>query len=151
MQLTSTAFKAGEAIPARHSYDGGNVSPPLAWTGVPNQAKSLALIMDDPDAPRGTWVHWLVYGLAPDARDLKEDLPKTQSLPGGARQGLNDFRLLGYGGPAPPPGNPHRYFFRIYALDTVLDLRPGASRKELDQAMQSHVLATGELMGTYKR
>ncbi len=151
MQLTSGAFGEGEAIPAKHTCDGKNVSPALKWTGVPSGAKSLALIADDPDAPGGTWVHWVVYNLPPTATELPEDCPKTQYLPGGAAQGLNDFKHLGYGGPCPPPGKPHRYFFKLYALDTQLNLKPGLTKKELELATQKHVLGQAQLVGTYKR
>ena len=109
------------------------------------------LIADDPDAPAGTWVHWVLYDLPPATKELPEDLPKSQYIPGGGTQGLNDFKHLGYGGPCPPPGKPHRYFFKLYALDTILELKPGASKKAVEKAMEKHVLAQGELMGTYKR
>jgi Raf kinase inhibitor-like YbhB/YbcL family protein len=151
MQLSSTAFAGGAPIPPKHTCDGKNVSPPLRWIDVPPEAKSLVLIADDPDAPAGTWVHWVLFGLAPATAELPEDQPKTQYLPGGARQGLNDFRTLGYGGPCPPPGKPHRYFFKLYALDTQLELKPGASKKEVEHAMAGHILAETQLMGTYKR
>jgi Raf kinase inhibitor-like YbhB/YbcL family protein len=151
MQLTSTAFAEGGAIPAKHTCDARNVSPPLKWSGVPAGTKSLALIVDDPDAPGGTWVHWVLYDLPPTTTELPEDLPKSQYVPGGARQGLNDFRRLGYGGPSPPPGKAHRYFFKFYALDALLDLKPGLTKKDLEKAMEKHVLAQGQLMGTYQR
>jgi Raf kinase inhibitor-like YbhB/YbcL family protein len=151
MQLTSTAFTEGAPIPARYTYDATNVSPPLKWSGVPAGAKSLALIMDDPDAPAGTWVHWVLYDLPPGTTELPEDLPKSQYVAGGAKQGLNDFRHLGYGGPSPPPGKPHRYFFKLYALDVVLDLKPGLTKKDLERAMDRHILAHVQLMGTYQR
>ena len=109
------------------------------------------MIVDDPDAPSGTWVHWVVYDLPGTATELPEDLHKGQYLPNGAKQGLNDFKHLGYGGPCPPQGKPHRYFFKLYALDAALDLKPGATKKELEAAMGKHVLAQGQLMGTYKR
>jgi Raf kinase inhibitor-like YbhB/YbcL family protein len=151
MQLTSTAFAEGAAIPAKHTCDARNVSPPLRWTGVPAGAKSLALIVDDPDAPVGTWVHWVLYDLPATASELAEDTPKSQYLTGGAKQGLNDFKHLGYGGPCPPHGKPHRYFFKLYALDTVLDLKPGLTKKDLESAMEKHILAQAQLMGTYQR
>ena len=119
--------------------------------GCPAGAKSLALIADDPDAPGGTWVHWVVYDLPPATAELPEDLPKSQYIAGGARQGLNDFKHLGYGGPCPPPGKPHRYLFKLYALDAVLDLKPGATKQEVEGAMAMHILAEGRLVGTYKR
>lgn len=151
MQLTSTAFTEGSPIPAQHTCDGTNSSPPLKWSGVPAEAKSLALIADDPDAPMGTWVHWVVYDLPPTTTELAEGVAKSQFIPGGAKQGLNDFRHLGYGGPCPPPGKAHRYFFKLYALDTQLELKPGATKKEVEGAMAKHILAEGHLLGTYKR
>jgi Raf kinase inhibitor-like YbhB/YbcL family protein len=151
MQLTSTAFTEGAAIPAKHTCDARNVSPPLKWTGVPAGAKSLVLIADDPDAPSGTWVHWVLYDLPATATELGEDVPKGQYVTGGAKQGLNDFRHLGYGGPCPPPGKPHRYFFKLYALDTVLDLKPGLTKKDIEKAMEGHILDRAQLMGNYQR
>ena len=151
LQLSSPAFPHGEAIPAKYTADGADVSPPLQWSDPPAETRSFVLICDDPDAPRGTWVHWLIWNIPADARRLPEGIPTKRELPDGARQGTNDFGRIGYGGPAPPPGKPHRYFFRLYALDTVLDVPAGARRPELEQAMQGHVLARGELMGTYGR
>jgi hypothetical protein len=151
MQLTSSAFKDGAAIPAKYTYDAKNVSPPLKWSGVPAGAKSLALIVDDPDAPVGTWVHWVLYDLPATTSELAEDVPKSQYVAGGAKQGLNDFRHLGYGGPSPPRGKPHRYFFKLYALDTVLELKPGLAKRDLESAMERHILAQAQLMGTYQR
>ncbi len=151
LPFSSPAFTNGAAIPAKYSCDGKNVSPPLKWSGVPSGTKSLALLVEDPDAPSGLWVHWVLFALPPTTTELPEDVAKSQYLPGGARQGLNDFRHLGYGGPCPPSGKPHRYFFKLYALDAPSELQPGATRKELLQAMERHVLAEGELMGTYKR
>jgi Raf kinase inhibitor-like YbhB/YbcL family protein len=118
---------------------------------VPAEAKSVALIADDPDAPMGTWVHWVLYDLPATTTELAEGVAKSQYLPGGAKQGLNDFRHLGYGGPCPPHGKPHRYFFKLYALDTLLDLKPGATKREVEGAMAKHILAQGQLMGTYQR
>lgn len=151
MQLTSTAFADGEAIPSKYTCDGENVSPPLKWRGVPGGVKSLALIADDPDAPMGTWVHWVVFDLPATTTELPAGLPQSQYLPGGARQGLNDFKHLGYGGPCPPAGKPHRYFFKLYALDRLLDLKPGATKKQVEQALEKHTIAQGHLMGTYQR
>ena len=151
MQLTSTAFAEGGAIPAKYTCDARNVSPPLKWSGVPAGAKSLALIVDDPDAPAGTWVHWVLYDLPASASELPEDLAKSQYVAGGAKQGLNDFKHLGYGGPCPPHGKPHRYFFKLYALDSSLDLKPGLMKKDLENAMDKHILAQAQLMGTYQR
>ena len=151
MELTSTAFTEGGAIPAKFTCDDKDESPPLKWSGVPAGAKSLALIADDPDAPVGTWVHWVLYDLPATTTELPEDVSKSQYVAGGARQGLNDFRRLGYGGPCPPPGKPHRYFFKLYALDAALDLKPGATKKDVERAMDKHVLAQAQLVGTYKR
>src|SRR5262249_55269963 len=119
MQVTSTAFREGETIPKPHTGDGKDVSPPLSWSGVPEGAKSLALICDDPDAPVGDWVHWVLFNLPPETRSLSEGVSGKAGMPKGARQGNNDFKKPGYGGPAPPKGKPHRYFFKLYALDTT--------------------------------
>ena len=150
MKLTSTAFEEGGMIPAEYTCDGQNISPPLAWSGVPDGAKTLALIADDPDAPRGTWVHWLVYQIPPTEKGLPENVPARPTLEGGARQGTNDFKKTAYGGPCPPSGT-HRYFFKLYALDADLNLPPGATKDQLLKATEGHVLAEGQLMGRYKR
>ena len=150
--VTSTAFEEGEVIPVRYTCDGEDVSPDLAWSGVPSDATSIALIADDPDAPGGTWVHWVTYGLAGDETGLSEDQPADETAPNGAKQGMNDFNKLGYGGPCPPKGHgDHRYFFKVYALDADIDLDPSATKSELLTAMDGHILAQGQLMGTYKR
>lgn len=149
--LTSTAFEAGAGIPERYTCDGADLSPPLKWIGVPEATKGLALICDDPDAPLKTWVHWVVYGIPPGATELAEGVPGKETLPDGSRQGRNDFGRKSYGGPCPPRGKPHRYFFKLYALDAELDLEPGARKKDLEKAMKGHVLARGELVGTYRR
>jgi Raf kinase inhibitor-like YbhB/YbcL family protein len=149
--LTSPAFTEGQAIPARHTGDGEDVSPPLAWGDVPEGTGSLALVCEDPDAPRGTWTHWVLFNLPPATRTLSEAVPKQATLPDGAVQGTNDFGRAGYGGPAPPPGKPHRYFFKLYALDAPLRLQAGASRAQLLAALHGHVLGEGQLMGTYAR
>lgn len=151
LQLSSTAFAEGQPIPRRHAFDDQDVSPALQWSGVPPAAKSLALICDDPDAPMGTWVHWVLYDLPPVGTGLSENVPKSPGLANGARQGVNDYKKIGYGGPCPPPGKPHRYFFKIYALDVEPDLKPGLTKKELLKAMDGHVIAEGQLMGTYQR
>jgi Raf kinase inhibitor-like YbhB/YbcL family protein len=151
IQISSIAFAEGQPIPEKHTCQGKDISPPLRWTGAPANTKSFALIADDPDAPVGIWVHWVLFDLLPTTTELSEDVPKTQHLPGGAKQGLNDFRRLGYGGPCPPPGKPHRYFFKLYALGALLDLKPGATKKDVEAAMKGHVLAEGQLMGTYQR
>ena len=151
LQLTSADFRNGDRIPARHTCEAENRSPALAWTGVPVETRSFALVCDDPDAPRGTWVHWLLYHLSAEVVELGAGMPPRPELPSGARQGINDSGDVGYGGPCPPPGKPHRYFFRLHALDAVLNLPPGVNRADLDEAMAGHVLAVGTLMGTYER
>ena len=151
MKLTSTAFTEGATIPKMYTGDGDDHSPPLQWSSAPDKAKSFALIADDPDAPVGTWVHWVIYNLPSATGSLPENIPSSPELPDGAKQGVNDFGQSGYGGPCPPAGRPHRYFFKVYALDTMLGLKSGASKKELLKAMDGHVLAEGQLMGTYQR
>ena len=153
--LTCGAFAAGAAIPSRHTCDGADLSPALGWTGAPAGTASWALIADDPDAPGGTWAHWVLFNLPASTAALPEGVAKTErpELPGGsgALQGRNDFRRIGYGGPCPPPGRAHRYFFRLYALNAALPLKAGATRQEVDGAMRGHVLAETSLMGTYAR
>jgi len=150
--LTSTAFTDGAAIPVKHTCDGVDVSPLLAWSGAPAGTRSFALIADDPDAPAASWVHWVVYNLPAAVSELPENVAKVESLDlGGARQGRNDFRRPGYGGPCPPPGPAHRYFFTLYALDAPLTLKPGAQSKDVKTAMESHVLGSAQLLGTYAR
>jgi Raf kinase inhibitor-like YbhB/YbcL family protein len=151
MQLSSTAFENGKPIPADYTCDGKNISPPLAWSGAPANAKSFALIVDDPDAPGKVWTHWVVFDLPADTSQLAEDTAKSPHITGNAKQGSNDFGHLGYGGPCPPPGRPHRYFFKLYALDIPVGLKPGASKKEVEAAMANHILAQGQLIGTYQR
>jgi hypothetical protein len=150
-QLTSPAFEAGGNIPRKFTCDGGDVSPPLEWTEPPAGTQSFSLIADDPDAPAGTWVHWVLYDLPAAARALEEGVPAKEELANGARQGRNDFRRIGYGGPCPPRGPAHRYFFKLYALDAKTNLKPGATKAELERAMQGHVLARAEQMGRYQR
>jgi Raf kinase inhibitor-like YbhB/YbcL family protein len=150
-QLSSTSFAGSEGIPKQFSCEGSDASPPLSWKGVPSAAKSLALIMDDPDAPAGTWVHWVLYNLPASATDLAEGVEKQEQLANGTLQGRNSFGKVGYGGPCPPPGTPHRYFFKFYALDIKLDLKAGAGKDELEQAMKGHILGHAELIGTYRR
>lgn len=151
MQISSTAFSAGETIPKKFTCDGPDASPKLTWSAPPEKTQSFALIMDDPDAPVGTWVHWVLYDLPADTRELAEGVPKQEQLPNGARQGRNDFGKIGHGGPCPPPGKPHRYFFKLYALDTKLNLKAGASKADVERAMKGHILAQGELIGKYGR
>lgn len=151
LQLTSTAFADGQPIPSRNTCDGQNLSPALQWSDVPPAAQSLALICDDPDAPVGTWVHWVIYSLPPGTNGLPEGVPPSLQLPDGSMQGENDFKQTGYGGPCPPSGNPHRYFFRLYALDSKPDLKPGLTKGDLLKTMKGHIIAEGQLMGTYQR
>jgi Raf kinase inhibitor-like YbhB/YbcL family protein len=164
IQLRSAAFEVGGMIPKTFTCDGSDRSPPLEWSGVPASAQSLVLICDDPDAPMGTWSHWVVFNLAPRVRSLDEGIPAEETFaasareePGSAvgkspeaRQGTNDFGKLGYGGPC-PPGGTHRYFFRLYALDIPLDLGSDATRSQVLKAIGGHILAAGKLMGKYKR
>lgn len=150
MQLTSSAFKDRQFIPSVYTRDGKDVSPPLSWTGSPPEAKAFALVCDDPDAPAGTWVHWVAWNLPAEMTDLKESLPTKKEFSDGTRQGTNDFGRIGYGGPCPPSGT-HRYFFKLYALDNPLPLKPGASKTELETAMKGHTLAEARLVGLYKR
>jgi Raf kinase inhibitor-like YbhB/YbcL family protein len=151
MQLTSPAFEEGRPIPARHTGDGEDVSPALKWTDPPGGTQSFALVCDDPDAPRKTWVHWVLFNIPAAERELGERVAKDLTLPNGVRQGKNDFGKVGYGGPAPPKGKPHRYFFKLYALGATLDLPAGATKDDLLRAMEGHVLAEAQLMGTYSR
>jgi len=151
LRLTSTAFADGQPIPRKHTADDQDLSPALQWSEVPAAAKSLALICDDPDAPAGAWVHWVIYNLSSSTAGLAEGVPKSPELANGARQGINDFKRPGYGGPAPPAGKPHRYFFKLYALDLNPDLKPGLTKKDLLKEMEGHVLAEGQWMGTYQR
>jgi len=151
LSLTSPVFTNGAPIPDRDTCDGANVSPPLKWMGTPSGAKSLALICEDPDAPGGTWTHWVLYNIPPTTTELPEGVPATPSTPDKLQQGTNDFKQAGYGGPCPPGGASHRYFFRLYALDTELSLPAGTTEADLLQAIKGHILAGGELMGTYKR
>lgn len=149
--LTSLAFQHGETIPEDYTCEGQNLSPPLAWAEVPAGTQSLALLCEDPDAPGGLFVHWALYNLPATVDSLMEGVPPLPSLANGARQGKNGFGRVGYDGPCPPPGSTHRYFFRLYALDTVLDLPPEATREQLLKAMEGHILAWGELMGRFGR
>ncbi|HUI31535.1 MAG TPA: YbhB/YbcL family Raf kinase inhibitor-like protein [Candidatus Acidoferrales bacterium] len=148
--ITSTAFKEGETIPQKYTGDGQNISPPLKWESVPAQAKSFALIADDPDAPMGTWVHWVIFNIPPAATGLSENVPRKDSLTNGSLQGINDSRKIGYDGPSPPSGT-HRYYFKLYALDAVLKLSSGITKPQLLKAMEGHILAQTQLMGRYSR
>ncbi len=148
--VTSPAFEWMKAIPSKYTCDGADVSPPLAWQGVPEGARSIVLICDDPDAPAGTWVHWVCYDIPPTVDSLAENQPKADTLACGGKQGMTDFRRVGYGGPC-PPGGTHRYFFKVYALDTMLNLPAGNTQTDIEKAMKGHVKAQGELVGVYSR
>lgn len=150
IKITSPAFEEGGMIPKRYTCEGEDVSPPLSWDNIPEGTESIALICDDPDAPMGTWVHWVIYNIPPAVRELPENIPAKDILPDGTRQGITDFRRIGYGGPC-PPGGTHRYFFKIYALDTLLDLPPGITKRELLKAMEGHIIGQGQLIGKYRR
>jgi Raf kinase inhibitor-like YbhB/YbcL family protein len=154
LSLTSPAFAAGTPIPQRYSCEGADVSPPLAWSGVPHGAKSLVLVVDDPDAPdpaapRMTWIHWLLYDIPPTATGLPEGV-SASALPAGTRQGRNDWQRTGYGGPCPPVGR-HRYFHKLYALDVSLGDLGAATKASVESASKGHVLAYAELVGTYQK
>src|SRR5881398_3103520 len=138
--LTSLAFKEGDLIPKKHTCEGPDLSPQLRWTNAPQGTKSFALIADDPDAPVGTWVHWVIFNLPADTKELAEGIATSETLANEAKQGINDFRKVGYGGPCPPPGLPHRYFFKLYALDAPTNLKPRATKQQLLDAMKGHVL-----------
>ena len=151
LSIKSPAFNDGDTMDAKYTCKGEDISPPLSWEGAPAGTKSFALICDDPDAPFMTWVHWVVYDIPADVSGLEEGLPKDKELPNGARQGTTDFRRIGYGGPCPPPGNPHRYFFKLYALDAMLNLKPGLTKKALLKAMEGHILEEAQIIGKFKR
>lgn len=150
LTISSSAFSEGEMIPAKYTCKGQDISPPLSWSGIPARTKSIAIISDDPDAPAGTWVHWVVFNIPHDISELKEGVPRSKSFNNGIKQGINDFRKIGYGGPC-PPGGTHRYYFKIYALDIVLIEPPGITKKQLLDVIQGHIIAKGELMGTFKK
>lgn len=148
--ITSTAFTEGGMIPRDYTCDGKDISPPLVWDNVPEGTKSLAIICDDPDAPVGTWVHWVLFDIPATINRLPEGIPPDKVLENGAKHGINDFRKFGYGGPC-PPGGTHRYYFKLYALDRELMEKPGLTKGELLKAMEDHILAEGQLIGKYKR
>ncbi len=154
MTLTSAAFANNDTIPSQYTCDGKDISPPLAWSGAPAGTKSFALIHDDPDAPPGTWVHWIIFNIPSDSTSLPENLPKTAGLPSGARQGqvwgVDSFSRVGYWGPCPPSGT-NRYFFKLYALDLLLDLPAKSTKPQLEAAMKGHILAESQLIGLYFR
>jgi Raf kinase inhibitor-like YbhB/YbcL family protein len=150
MKLTSNAFVEGGFIPAKYTCDGKNVSPQLAWVSPPTNAKSFALICDDPDAPAGVWVHWVIFNIPATVKELPEEIPPTKTLPDGTKQGMTDFRRIGYGGPCPPSGV-HRYFFKLYALDKELTLEAGITKAQLLKAIEGHILASAQMIGKYSR
>ena len=150
-ELTSSAFASGGDIPVKHTCDGSDASPPLRWSDPPPNTKGFALIVDDPDAPVGTWVHWVLYRIPASARELPEGVGPQDTAPGTGTQGVNDFRKVGYGGPCPPRGPAHRYFFKLYALDAELTLPPRKTKADVLKAIEGHVVGQAELMGRYKR
>jgi Raf kinase inhibitor-like YbhB/YbcL family protein len=150
LDIRSSAFEEGEFIPKKYTCDGEDVSPPLSWRQPPKETKSIVLICDDPDAPMGTWVHWVLFGISPDTLELPEGISHDKEVLGGAKHGLNDFRKYGYGGPC-PPGGTHRYFFKLYAVDIEVGLNAGATKNEVLDAIKGHILAEGQLMGRYSR
>ena len=149
--LNSSAFQNGGEIGRKYTCDGEDVSPALTWSNIPPGTKSLALIADDPDAPGGTWVHWVIYDIPHEVNELGEATAKSETVSGGTKQGVNDFRRLGYSGPCPPPGAPHRYYFKLYALDAPMTLKARATKQQVVDAMKGHILGEAELMGRYKR
>ena len=149
--MSSSAFQEGKSIPQQYTGDGRNISPPLRWGDPPAGTRSLALICEDPDAPRGTFTHWVAFNLPAESRELAEGVPGEETLPNGTTQGTNDFGKVGYGGPKPPPGKPHHYFFKLYALDQPVELRPGATKAQLLAAVKGHVLGEAQVMGTFAR
>jgi Raf kinase inhibitor-like YbhB/YbcL family protein len=151
IQIKSTAFSEGEPIPVKHTCDGDDSSPPLTFSNIPPGAKSLVLICEDPDAPSGTFTHWILYDLPATVTELSGGVSTDETLSNSARQGKNDFKRVGYGGPCPPPNGPHHYFFRLYALDVALEVQPKATKDQITRAMEGHILGEGYLMGTYKR
>lgn len=149
-KISSPSFNNGELIPVKYTCDGANISPPLSWTAPPERTKSFALIADDPDAPIGDWVHWILFNIPSDTRELKEESSSKHNLPKATIEGMNDFRKNNYGGPCPPSGT-HRYFFKLYALDIMLPLKESTTKKQLLDAMKGHILAEATLIGKYKR
>jgi Raf kinase inhibitor-like YbhB/YbcL family protein len=151
LHVTSTAFAQGEPIPVKYTCDGADISPPLKWDSAPEGVKCFALICEDPDAPGGTWIHWLAYGSSPDSRSLPEKMSKAPALKMNWFQGENDFGKIGYNGPCPPGGNAHRYFFKVYALDANIRLKTGWKKADFAEAIKGHIMAEGSLIGTYQR
>lgn len=150
MQVSSSAFKDGDSIPPEFTADDVDVSPPLQWQGAPGDTKSYVLICDDPDAPRGTWTHWVIFNIPADRHELPKAVPTEREVLDGARQGINSFKKIGYGGPNPPAGKPHHYIFTVYALDTLLDLPAGSSKQDVEKAMKGHIRASGKVTGLFK-
>lgn len=150
MKIFSKAFKNGEKIPKKYTCDGQDISPPIKWEDIPENTKTLVLICEDPDAPGKTWVHWVLFNIPPEIEELPEGVENKEKLENGAIHGVNDWGRLGYGGPCPPSGT-HRYYFRLYALDTELKLEPGDKKEEVVEAMKDHIIDQAELMGTYSR
>lgn len=151
LELKSPAFENNSVIPDIFTCQGQDISPALEWRGAPAGSQSFALICDDPDAPSGNWVHWVIYNISARALGLPQGVPRTQNLRDGARQGITDFQRSGYGGPCPPPGKPHHYFFKLYALDIMLDIEGRVTQEALLEAMEGHILAQATLVGTYQR
>lgn len=150
LNVTSPAFEDGAKIPPKYTADGANVSPPLNWQEIPEGAQSIVIIADDPDAPMGTWVHWLIWNIPAGEAGIRENVPSAEALANGAVQGTTSFNRVGYGGPAPPSGT-HRYYFKVYAIDKQLDLAPEARKADVEKAMQGHILAQGQMMGRYSK
>jgi Raf kinase inhibitor-like YbhB/YbcL family protein len=148
--IESASFIQNQSIPSKYTCDGPNVSPPLEWKNIPEKAKSIVLICDDPDAPAGVWVHWVCYDIPPVKTSIFEGIPKSDSLPMGGKQGITDFGSIGYGGPCPPSGT-HRYFFKIYAIDRLLGLPAGKTKKDIERAIKGHILAQGQVIGVYSK
>lgn len=150
-ELHSSAFGQDQTIPRRYTCDGADLSVPLSWTGAPEKAEAFVIVADDPDAPRGNWVHWVVYDLPADTNGLPEGISHDEIVAYEAHQGRNDFGKIGYGGPCPPAGSAHRYFFKLYALDAKTGLHPGATKAEIEKAIEGHVIGETQLVGLYKR
>ncbi len=151
LTVSSSAFREGDKIPSKYTCEGEDVSPELTWSELPTGTKSFVLVVDDPDAPGGVFTHWILFNGPADSLELAEAVPAQGQLQNGSLQGKNDFGRIGYGGPCPPPGSPHRYQFTLYALDQPLDLEPGISKKQVLDAMRDHILAQGRVTGTYQR
>lgn len=149
--ISSSSFSNGGEIAREFTCQGADISPQLAWSDPPAGTKALALLVDDPDAPAGNWTHWVLWNLPPSAKELAEGVSKTATLQDGSQQGINDFRKTGYNGPCPPVGKPHRYYFKLFALDAKLSLQAGAGKRELEASMKGHILGQAEWMGHYKR